>query len=119
MNIRKMLRSFRYAIQGMCTFFKRENNARFHLLAAVVVVLMGLYFRIRTWEWVAVTVCIFTVFSAEVFNTAIEKLCDRLYPERDAVIGTVKDLAAAAVLFAATGAVITGFLIFGRRLLGD
>lgn len=118
MNIRKMLRSFRYAAHGIYVLFRRENNARFHLLAAVTVVLAGVYFRIRPWEWAALTVCIFMVFSAEAFNTALEKLCDRFFPERDPAIGVVKDLAAAAVLFAATAAVITGLLVFGRRLLG-
>ncbi len=33
-------------------------------------------------------------------NTAIEKLCDRLHPERDPAIGYVKDLGSAAVLAA-------------------
>lgn len=118
MNIRKMLRSFSYAFKGAFALFKQENNARFHLLAAGVAVLLGIYFRIRLWEWAAVTVCIFGVFSAEAFNTALEKLCDRLLPERDPAIGLVKDLAAAAVLFAAAGSVVVGLLVFGRRLLG-
>lgn len=118
MNIRKMLRSFRYALQGIHTLFRNENNARFHLLAAVTALLMGIYFRIRPWEWAAVTLCIFGVLSAEALNTALEKLCDRLFPERDPAVGAVKDLAAAAVLFAAAGSVIIGLLVFGRRLLG-
>jgi len=118
MNIRKMLRSFRYAIHGIYLLFKKENNARFHLLAAVIAVLMGLHFRIRPWEWAAVTICIITVLSAEAFNTALEKLCDRLFPEQDPAIGGVKDLAAAAVLFVAVGAVVVALLVFGRRLLG-
>ncbi|MBX2953063.1 MAG: diacylglycerol kinase family protein [Leadbetterella sp.] len=118
MNTRKMLRSFSYAFKGAFALFKQENNARFHLLAAGVAVLLGIYFRIRLWEWAAVTVCIFGVFSAEAFNTALEKLCDRLLPERDPAIGLVKDLAAAAVLFAAAGSVVVGLLVFGRRLLG-
>jgi diacylglycerol kinase (ATP) len=33
-------------------------------------------------------------------NTAIERLCDRLHPERDPAIGYVKDLGSAAVLAA-------------------
>lgn len=117
MNIRKMIRSFRYAAHGIYVLFRSENNARFHLLAAVTVVLAGGYFRIRPWEWAVLAVCIFMVFSAEAFNTALEKLCDRLLPERDPAIGAVKDLAAAAVLFTAAGAVIVGLLVFGSRLL--
>ncbi|WP_367914280.1 diacylglycerol kinase family protein [Leadbetterella sp. DM7] len=118
MNVRKMLRSFRYAINGVYLLFKYENNARFHLLAAVGVVSAGVYFGLKPWEWTAVTACIFLVFSAEAFNTALEKLCDRLLPGRDPAVGAVKDLAAAAVLFTVTGAVLVGLLIFGRRLLG-
>jgi len=118
MNIRKMLRSFRYALRGVYILFRSENNARFHLLAAFAVIVTGICLGISPWEWAAVMLCIFGVLSAEAFNTALEKLCDRFFPERDPAIGAVKDLAAAAVFFAAAGSVIVGFLVFGRRLLG-
>jgi diacylglycerol kinase (ATP) len=51
-------------------------------------------------------------WSAEAFNSAIEKLCDKVEPEKDPIIGKVKDMAAAGVLFLAIAAAIVGCIIF-------
>jgi diacylglycerol kinase (ATP) len=52
------------------------------------------------------------VWSAEAFNSAIEKLCDKVEAEQDPVIGKVKDMAAAGVLFMALAAAIVGCMVF-------
>ena len=56
------------------------------------------------------------VWTAEIFNTAIEALVDLLSPERRPLAGKVKDLAAGAVLAAALGALAIGAVIFGPKL---
>jgi diacylglycerol kinase len=117
MDVLKMLRSFKYAFQGIFYLLKYENNARFHLLAAILVTSCGLYFGIEKGEWVAIILCIFFVFSAEAFNSALEKLCDRLHPERSEVIGRIKDLGAAGVLFAALSSLVVAVVIFGPHFL--
>ena len=38
------------------------------------------------------------MLSVELMNTAVEKLCDHLHPDRHARIGVVKDVASAASL---------------------
>ncbi len=111
-----MLKSFSYAGKGIVVLFTKENNAQFHLLASIVAVILSIYFKIERWEWFAVTVSVFFVFSAEAFNTAIEKICDKFHPERDTTVGSIKDLAAAGVLFAAISAFITAVVIFGERI---
>lgn len=116
MDILKMLRSFKYAINGIWVLFSKENNAKFHLLIACLVVAFGVYFDIEKHEWFAILFCIFFVFSAEAFNTAIEKLCDKFHPERDPIIGRIKDLAAAGVLFATICSVLVGIMIFWRHI---
>jgi diacylglycerol kinase (ATP) len=40
------------------------------------------------------------LLAVELLNTAVEKLCDKLHPDRDPAIGYVKDLGSAAVLAA-------------------
>ena len=52
------------------------------------------------------------VVSAEIFNTAIEVLADKIEPDVHPQIKLVKDLAAGAVLVCATFAVIVGVVIF-------
>ncbi len=111
-NFPKLFRSFKYAFAGIFSLFKHENNARFHFWIAILVLGCGYFFQLSQREWALVSICIFLVFAAEAFNTAIEKLCDKLHPDKDPAIGSIKDLAAAGVLFVVLGAIITGLIIF-------
>lgn len=111
-DVTKSLKSFRFALKGIGLFFKNENNARVHLLASIVVVAAGVYFRIDRFEWMWVICAIALVWVTESVNTAIEKLVDLVSPEFNPKAGAIKDLAAAAVLFAAVAAALIGALIF-------
>jgi diacylglycerol kinase len=63
-------------------------------------------------EWVALVICIVLVLALEAVNTALEYLTDLVSPEYHPLAGKAKDVAAAAVLIAAIGAVWVGILIF-------
>ena len=106
------LRSFAHALQGLAHLVRTQPNARLHLLAAILVCGAGIYFGLSRGEWLWISVAIVLVWSAEAFNTALECLADALHPERDPGIGRAKDVAAAAVLIAALGAVVIGVLVF-------
>lgn len=108
----RLIRSFGYAIHGITSLFRHEANARIHLCAAVLVLCAGTVLGLSTSEWCAVILCIGGVFMAEGFNTAIEKLCDKVSPERDPLIKLSKDIAAGAVLLFVLAAVVVGLLIF-------
>jgi len=81
------------------------------------VVIAGFFFGITRIEWCIVILCVTLVFAAEAANTAIEYLTDLVSPEYHQLAGKTKDAAAAAVLFAAIGAAITGIIIFAPYLM--
>jgi diacylglycerol kinase len=112
MKISKMLRSFKFALAGMVHLVRFENNAKFHFLATLLVIFAGYWLKIDQNEWIIIIFAMALVWSAEAFNSAIEKLCDRVEPEKDPIIGKVKDMAAAGVLFLAIAAAIVGCMIF-------
>ena len=116
-DVRKNLRSFRFAIEGIWTLFRFENNAKIHLLAAGIVVIAGFWLQLDRIEWALVLTQVALVLAAEAFNTAIEKLADVVSPERHPQIKAVKDLSAGAVLLVVILAVIVGTLIFGTKLI--
>lgn len=116
-NIRKMLRSFGYAFEGLLALFRYENNARFHLLVAVGVLLAGIGFDVDSKEWALIALAIGGVWAAEAFNTALEKLCDLVSPDFHPQIKTIKDLAAAGVLVVSGVALVIGVLVFGEKLM--
>ena len=117
MSIRKRIWSFKFALQGLADLIKSQPNARIHLAASFAVISAGFYFSISATEWIAVVLCITLVFALEAINTALEYLTDLVSPEHHPLAGKVKDVAAAAVLITAIGAVVIGIIIFGSRVI--
>lgn len=111
-SISARVKSFYYAFNGLRFFFKNEHNAWIHLCAAIFVITMSFYFQIKSYEWLIIILTITFVLVTETINTAIEKLCDFLHPEKHHSIGIIKDIAASAVLITAISSVIIGCIIF-------
>jgi len=63
-------------------------------------------------EWCDLTIAVVLVWVAETFNTGLEVLSNAVTPERHPVVKIAKDVAAAAVLIAALGAVVVGCILF-------
>src|SRR5262249_31243806 len=112
----KLLRSFRTGFVGIAHVLRSEANMRWHAAAAVGVVVAGAAFRLHAWEWVAVTLCVGLVLSAECMNTALERLGARLAPERPPLVQQAKDSASGAVLVLALTSVVVGGIVFIPRL---
>ena len=111
-DYKKQLRSFGYAWQGIRCCIGKEQNLSFHLIATIIVVIAGLYLNITKNEWLGIILCIGLVISAELFNTAVEKLVDFVSPQQHPLAGQVKDIAAGAVLVCALAAIVVGLIIF-------
>lgn len=114
--LNKRKKAFGYAFKGIAGLVKKEAHAKLHIVATILVVTAGFIFKICAWEWVAVTICIGGVFMAEAFNSAIERLADKITKENDPLIGEAKDLGAAAVLLFAIATFITAMIIFLPKL---
>lgn len=106
-----------YAFTGLQVFFKSDDNGRIHLGFTVLVLLAGSWLKISKAEMLAVLLCIGLVISLEMLNAAIEKLCDRVHPQKHDEIRNVKDVAAGAVLWAAIISAIVGLIIFVPKLI--
>ena len=115
-SLRGRVRSFRYAYDGILTFFKEEHNARIHLVGTCIVIFLAINLSVSAIEAIALTLAVGLVWIAEIFNTAIEKMADFISPEKSSRIKIIKDLAAAAVLVAAAIAVIVGCFVFILKL---
>ena len=89
---------------------------RFHVVAACVVIILSSFFKISPLEWCVLLLCIGSVISAELINTAIETNVDISAPEYNEKAGLAKDLAAAAVLLTCTISVIIGLIIFFPKI---
>lgn len=102
-----------YAITGLRLAISREKSIRFQLLSALAVYVLLLILQPSVYWWAIATVVIAMVIAAEMFNTAIEAICDFVQPEKHESIKNIKDVAAGGVLLTSVGAVIVAciFLI--------
>jgi len=101
----------------MLALFRFENNAKVHLLLAMLVIAAGLWLGLSRVEWAIILTQIGLVWAAEAINTAIEKLCDFVSPGLHPQIKAIKDMASGAVLMVAIMAVVVGLLVLGGRVL--
>lgn len=114
---RKRGKSFVYAFNGIRLLLATEHNARLHMAAALLAIIAGFLLGISAGEWMAVIICIGSVFMAEAFNSAIEAVCDMVSPGKHPLIARAKDMAAGAVLFMAIAAAAVGAIIFIPKII--
>ena len=67
--------------------------------AAILLVALPISFFVATdmWTWVALIGSLILLLAVEFLNTAIERLCNHLHPEKHVAIKVTKDLASAGV----------------------
>ncbi len=111
--------SFCFALLGIKQVIKRERNFKIHLLAAILAIAAGVYFGISKTEWLVLILTISLVLSAEIFNSAIEDICNLLNRKLNLGFSETTDIrnfSAGAVLVLAISALFLGFLIFSPAL---
>lgn len=110
----KLIKSFEWATNGIRTTWREEMNFRIELLVAFGVIMLGIYLNFLIIEWIIILGCIGAVLAAEMINTAIEDLCDRIEPAHDPVIGKIKDTMGGFVLLVATTSTMIGLIVFSN-----
>ena len=115
-TLRKRLRSFRFAFNGIRLLVTREHNAWIHCFIAVCVIIAGCATGLSAAEWIAVAFAIGMVLAAEAFNSSVEALADLVSPGYNEAVKRTKDLAAGAVLILAIAAATVGLIIFIPKL---
>lgn len=111
------MKKFRVAIQGIIHALKSEWSLRIHLGAAIIVIQSAWILEVSLTEWTILLLCIVMVIAAELFNTALEWLCNKVEPQHDEKIGQIKDVAAGAVLVITIGAIGIGLIIFLPKVM--
>lgn len=110
------IRSFAYALAGVWTMLRSQQNAWIHAAATVAVCGLGLVLGVTRSDWCWIVLAIMSVWTAEALNTAFEFLADVASPEFHPLVKHAKDVAAGAVLIAALGAAVIALLVFVPHL---
>ncbi len=111
------IKSFIYAVGGIKYFFRNERNGKLQLIIAFLVFIIGLILSVSMIEWLIIILFTAIVISMEMFNSALEKICDKINSELDPQIKIIKDMAAGAVLWCAIISAVAGLIIFVPKII--
>ncbi|MEM8526236.1 MAG: diacylglycerol kinase family protein [Bacteroidota bacterium] len=117
MWLNKRLASFKYAFKGLLILVQTQPNFIIHLVIATIAIGVAFWLQLTIVEWSVLIFTITLVLFAEAANSALEFLTDLISPDYHPFAGKAKDVAAAAVLITAIGAVIIGLILFIPKLL--
>jgi len=104
---------FKDAFRGISHSVLCERNFRVHIAAMCTVIYFASVFGIDWLRTAILALTIACVMAAELINTAIEAIVDKLSPEKCQLAQIAKDCSAAAVLVLAVGAVFVAAAVFG------
>lgn len=114
---KRLVNSFKYAGTGIFTSLKKEKNMKIHLMAVLVVIILGIVLKISALEWIACVILFAGVIGSEMFNTAIETVVDMVMPYKNDKAKIAKDVAAGGVLVWAIASIIIGGIIFIPKII--
>ena len=112
--MKKLLNSFGYAAKGIWAAIQQEQNMRVHLVAAFYVLLFSMFYGFTSAEKCILFLAIGGVMGLELVNSALERAVDKPDPAHFMAAGTVKDMAAGAVLVFSIAAAACGVTLFWR-----
>jgi len=114
---RTFLDSLKCAFKGLAEAFKTEKNFKIYFVIASIGLLLNFYYKVEISWWIGYITTVCGVFTAELLNTAIERVADALTTEINELIRAAKDIAAAAVLFWGFGFFTVEIIAIGSIIL--
>ncbi len=109
-------RRARFAWNGLTESWRTEQSFRTEVLCMVVAVGGLAWLRPAPVWWALVILACMTILAAELLNSALERLADRLHPERHEDVGAAKDMAAGGVFVLVIGATLLAALMLWDTL---
>ena len=97
-EIKRIIKAFGYSFQGIKATYKSEAAFRIEIVFFIIFLPLGLYLGETNIEKAVLVGSLFIVLLAEVVNSAIEAVVDRISTEQHPLAGRAKDMGSAAVL---------------------
>lgn len=116
-GIKKFINSFVYPIKGLKYAYRNEQNLAVDVGIAILVVILGLIFKVSAIEWTVLALTIGLVIACELINTSIEAVVDLVTEDYHPLAKVAKDTSAAAVFIFAAVAVIVGIIVFLPKIM--
>jgi diacylglycerol kinase (ATP) len=111
----RIYRAFLYSCAGFAHGLRTERAIKQEVALLVVGLPLAMVVGTGAWERLALVLALLAVLCIEFLNTAIEKLCDHVTPDRHEAIKAIKDMASAACLCVQVGAGLIWLTVLAAR----
>ncbi len=115
--MKSLYKSFSHACRGMAYAFRHERNFRIQVVMGAVVIVVGMYWPLASWQRIILLLLVMTVLTLELVNTIFERIIDVVKPQLATYVREIKDLMSAAVLLASVFSLAIGLFIFWPHVL--
>lgn len=99
-GLTRIAAALRNTIAGLREGLKTEAAIKQEVVVLLVALPVAYFIATDLWTWVALVGSLILLLAIELLNTAIERLCNHVHPERHDAIKVTKDLASAGVFCA-------------------
>ena len=112
-----LLKSFKYAFNGISYVLKTSRNFKIQLIFAFISLISGFLLQISISNYVILIATIMSVLILEILNTSIESIVDLVVKKEFSILAKIsKDTSAGAVLLASINSVIIAVYIFVPKI---
>ncbi len=106
----------RWSLQGLREAFRTESSFRLEVYLFLLVAPLALWLGRTTLERVLLFGVLLPVLAAELLNSSLECVIDKLIPDFDELAGRAKDMGSAAVFACMLNVIVVWTLILWPRL---
>jgi diacylglycerol kinase (ATP) len=110
------IKKVKYALDGISITLVTQSSFRFEVTLSIIAVLLCFVIQVTTHDVILIILACLIALGAELFNTAIEKICDFVHADHNEEIGVIKDISAGAVLLTFVGCYGTVAVLLMIRL---
>lgn len=110
MKSRPLWQRIGWALAGLRECWRTEGSFRTQCACAAAGLALLAWLQPAAVWWALAVLDVLLILAAELFNSALERLADRLHPERHPDIGAAKDMAAGAVFVLALAGLVIAAL---------
>ncbi|WHZ18543.1 MAG: diacylglycerol kinase [Rhodanobacteraceae bacterium] len=114
---RQIWQALIWSLKGLREGWRIEASFRLEAILIVILFPLGLWLGHGAIEKALLAGSLLPVPAAEMLNSGIEAVVDKIWPERNAVAGRIKDMGSAAVFLLMVNVLVIWIIILAGRAL--
>ncbi|HET9818335.1 MAG TPA: diacylglycerol kinase [Rhodanobacteraceae bacterium] len=104
-----------WSLKGLREGWRVEASFRLEVVLLVILFPVGLWLGDGAIEKALLAGCLLPVLAAEMLNSGLEAVVDKLWPERHEIAGRAKDMGSAATFLLMLNVLVIWIVILGAR----